>query len=454
MTSADTVSMKARFGYGVGDFGFNLFFTTASLYLLFYYTDVLGLPPATAGWVFAGALIWDALFDPAMGYIANRTRTRWGRYRPYLLFGGLPLALSWMLMFLPVPLEGSALVLFAASTHIVFRTLYAVVSMPYLALSAVMTNDSHERGVLAGFRMVAAATCALLSAFLTLKLVSILGGGREGFFWVSVLYGTVAAMLFVFTFATVREEAAPVEAEKVTVAQMLSMLRQNRAFWIVCAAMLLGGVGGTLANKALPYYLKYALHREDLIGPVLGVAALSVMVSIPFWTWVMKRRSKAFAWVTGSIIGVVGYALFWMVPQQPVYVIAVMAVLGFGGGAAYFGFWAMMPDTVEYGEWRSGVRSEGGIFGIVSLIQKASLGFAAAGLGEVLQWIGYRANVEQSAATLEGLRIVMIAIPAVLAASAAAIISTYPVGPTLHARLVRALEWRRRRRQRKSPSAV
>jgi glycoside/pentoside/hexuronide:cation symporter, GPH family len=443
MQSPGKLSFHMRFGYGVGDFAFNLFFTTASLYLLFYYTDILGLPPSTAGWVFAAALIWDALFDPVMGYVANRTRTRWGSYRPYLLWGAVPLALSWMLMFLPVQLEGSMLVLFAAATHLLFRTCYAIVSMPYLALSAVMTDDSNERGVLAGYRMVAAASCALLSAFSTLLLVDWFGGGREGFFRLSVLYGALATILFYYCFISVREAAAPPESQKVSVAETLAMLRSNRAFWIVCAAMLLGGVGGTLANKTVPYYFKYALGREDLIGPALGTGAVAVMLSIPFWTWVMRRWSKRTAWVSGTIVGVIGYGLFWIAPSEPGAILAVLAVLGFGGGAAYFGFWAMMPDTVEYGEWKSGVRSEGGIFGIVSLIQKASLGLAAAGLGELLGAIGYRANVAQSAETIAAMKTVMIAAPACLALAAAAIIAVYPVGPELHARMVRALAWRR-----------
>jgi GPH family glycoside/pentoside/hexuronide:cation symporter len=447
---SEKLTFRMRFGYGVGDFAFNLFFTTASLYLLFYYTDILGLPPATAGWVFAAALIWDALFDPFMGYVANRTRSRWGSYRPYLLWGAVPLALSWMLMFLPVPLEGSMLVLFAAATHLLFRTCYAIISMPYLALSAVMTDDSNERGVLAGYRMVAAASCALLSAFFTLMLVGWFGGGREGFFRLSILYGAIASLLFFYCFASVREAAVPHEQDKVSIADTLSMLRRNRAFWIVSAAMLLGGVGGTLANKTVPYYFKYALGREDLIGPALGIGAIAVMISIPFWTWVMRRWSKRTAWVSGTIVGVIGYGLFWIVPNHPAAIMGVLAILGFGGGAAYFGFWAMMPDTVEYGEWKSGIRSEGGIFGIVSLIQKASLGLAAAGLGELLGAIGYRANVAQSAETIAGMKAVMIAGPACLALAAAAIIALYPVGPELHARLVRALAWRRGRLAQKA----
>lgn len=449
-TGSGSLPLKSKLGYSVGDFGFNLFFTTASLYLLFYYTDVLGLPPATAGWVFAAALIWDAIFDPVMGYLATRTRTRWGRYRPYLLFGSLPLAFSWTLIFLPASLEGTALVIFAGATHILFRTCYAVVSMPYLALSAVLTSDSHERGVLASLRMLAAATCGLLSAFFTLKLVALLGGGSEGFFWVSILYGLVASLIFLIVFRSISEPAIAPDEPLPNLRQTLEMLRSNRAFWIVCAAMLLGGIGGTTANKMLPYYFKYALGREDLIGPALGASALSIMLSIPLWTWVMKRWSKRVMWIAGMVVGVTGYALFWFAPNNTNILIPILMLMGFGGGAGYIGFWAMMPDTVEYGEWKSGVRSEGGIFGIVTLIQKAALGLAAAALGELLGTIGYVANQAQSAEILWDMKAIMIIGPACFATAAAVAIAFYPISPKLHRRLVRGLEWRQARGGKKS----
>jgi glycoside/pentoside/hexuronide:cation symporter, GPH family len=446
VNDSSKLPLTARLGYGLGDFGFNLFFTTSSLYLLFYYTDVLGLPPATAGWVFAAALIWDALFDPAMGYIANRTRTRWGRYRPYLLFGGIPLAISWALVFLPVSLEGTALLVFAAGTHILFRTLFAVVNMPYLALSAVMTSDSHERGVLASVRMMAAASCGIIVAVFTLKLVDMFGGGREGFFIVACLYGALATATFTISFLTVREQAIDVNEEHPTIPEMLTMLRHNRAFWIVCAAMLAGGVGGTVLNKMLPYYFKYTLGREDLIGPAIGTAAGAILLSMPVWTWVMRKTSKRTMWIAGSVIGVAAYGAFWIAPPEPRFVIPIMIFLGIGGGAGYLGFWAMMPDTVEYGEWRSGTRSEGAIFGFVSLIQKGSLGLAAAALGEGLARAGYVANSVQSDATLASIKVIMIGVPAACATIAAIAISFYPITPRVHARLLRVLDRNRRQK--------
>jgi len=436
-----SLPLSQKLGYGFGDFGFNLFFTTASLYLLFYYTDVLGLSPATAGWVFAVALGWDALFDPVMGYVANRTRTRWGRYRPYLLFGGLPLAASWALMFLPVGFEGSALVLFAASTHIVFRTMYSVVGMPFLALSATMTRDANERGTLASIRMVAATVCGLLSAFFTLKFVAAFGGGSAGFFATAVLYGAIATLVFLVVFATTREAPETGATEPHTPGDMITMLRGNSPFWIVCAAMLVGIFGGTLLSKMLPYYVKYALNREALIGPALGTMAAAVALSMPLWTLVMRRTSKRTMWVSGASCGLLGYALLWLGSDggglTPFFV--GLAIIGFGTGATYLGFWSMMPDTVEYGEWQSGIRSEGAVFGFVSLIQKAGFGIAAALLGELLAIIGYRANAAQTAETLAAMRLIMIPGAAALGLIAILIIAFYPIDARMHLKLRRAI---------------
>lgn len=444
--SAPPLSFGRKLGYGVGDFGFNLFFTTAGLYLLYYYTDVLGLSPATAGWVFAVALIWDAVFDPVMGYLANRTRTRWGRYRPYILFGAVPLAASWALIFLPTGLTGTALLLFALAAHMLFRTLYAVVSMPYLALTAVITSDSAERGVLAGIRMVSAATCGLFAAFSTLRLVETFGGGQPGFLRVALLYGAIACVLFAIVVASTREQETPADATPdPSVGDMLRMLRANNAFWLVAAAMLAASVAGTMFNKTLPYYFKYAFGREDLIGPVLTAATAAVTLSIPFWIWVMKRTSKRTMWASGLLISLVVYPCLWFAPEQPDVWIPLIAAAGFAAGASYLGFWSTIPDTIEYGDWRSGVRAEGAVFGIVSLVQKGGLGLAAAGLGELLQSAGYRANQAQSAETLAAMKAILLALPFAFALVTLVAVSLYPIDHRLHERLTRALGRRRRR---------
>lgn len=438
--------MRRRLGYGVGDFAFNLIFTTATLYLLYFYTDVLGLAPATAGWVFAAALVWDALFDPFMGYIANRTRTRWGSYRPYILFGAIPLAASWVLIFVPTGFTGTALVLFALAAHLLLRTLYAVVSMPYLALSATMTDSSQERGLLAGVRMIFAAACGLFSAFFTLKLVAAFGGGATGFLWVAIVYGVLASLIFMIVFANTSEVISAESEDPPSLAEMLAMLRSNRAFWLVSGATLIAAAGGTMFSKTVPYYFKYALGREDLIGPALAALTGAIAVGIPIWTAAMRFGSKRGVWLTGIAIQIVPLFAMLLLPLTTDQILIAFVVMGFGVGAGYLSFWAMMPDTVEYGEWRSGTRAEGAIFGLVSLIQKGSLGLAAGVLGELLSAIGYVPNQAQSAATLADMKTILLVAPLVCSFLAAALIWFYPLNARLHGRLVRALAWRKARR--------
>lgn len=447
--TGSTLPLRRKVGYGVGDFGFNLFFTTAGLFLLFYYTDVLGLSPATAGWVFAVALIWDALFDPVMGYVANRTRTRWGRYRPYLLFGAIPLSASWMLIFLPTGLTGTALLLFALAAHVLFRTLYAVVSMPYLALTAVITSDSAERGAVAGVRMAFAATCGLFAAFSTLKLVELFGGGQRGFLWTAVLFGCLAAVIFGIVFVSTDEGAvSETLAPEPRVSDMLRMLRSNTAFWLVAAAMLAASFAGTMFSKTLPYWFKYQLGRPDLIGPALTVLTAAVTVSIPLWTTVMRRTSKRTMWLCGLAVSFMAYPALWIAPERSDVWMPLLALAGLGSGASYIGFWAAIPDTVEYGDWRSGVRSEGAIFGIVSLVQKAGLGLAAAALGELLSLAGYRANTAQTPETLASMKLILLGMPLLFNTLTLTAVFLYPLDHRLHGRLRRALSRRDARSSR------
>lgn len=456
MTAA-RLPLGRRLGYGVGDFGFNLFFTTANLYLLLYYTDVLGLDPAVGGWIFAGALIWDAVADPVMGYIASRTRTRWGRYRPYLLFASLPLGASWVLMFLPTGLTGTGLALFALATHVLFRTVYTVVSMPYLSLSAVMTQDSRERGTLAGVRMLSATFCGLLVAFFTLKLVGWFGAGDQmrGFLLVSILYGAVATLIFLLVFASTQEVATAEDERLPSLREMWAMLRANSAFWLVSGSLLMGSTASTLFGKSIPYFFKYQLGREDLIGGALAILTASAMLSIPFWSMLMRRTSKRTVSLSGTAIGLAGYLLFATLSASGVApLLAVMALLGVAGGAGYLTFWAMVPDTVELGEWRTGVRAEGVVFGLICFVQKAALGVAVGLLGQLLSVIGYIANRPQAAETLGGLQRIMLVGPIICVSLGAACIWFYPLDHRTHSRLVNALGWRARRQGAITPVKV
>ncbi|WP_370681928.1 MFS transporter [Comamonas sp. GB3 AK4-5] len=437
---------RVRFGFGVGDFAFNLYWQATTLYLLYYYTDVAGLSPVVAGWMFGAAMLWDAFCDPVAGYIANRTSSRWGRYRPYLLFGCVPLALSFVAMFVPAYAGGANLLAWVLGTHVLFRTTYTALSMPYNALMATLTHNSQERGSLAAYRMVCASSAALLVALSTLKLVQLFGQGDErlGFLLVMALYALISIPVFLFTFFSTRESARP-DTHGITVREALSVVLCNRAFLLVCGMTVALAAASAFLSKTLPYVLKYGLHREDLIGPALGIAAVQAFISIPFWAWVMRRRSKRLVALCGGGIGMLGYAVLgWVGIQDVALLLGLLGLLGFAGSASVLAVWAMVPDTVEYGEWRTGVQGEGTIFGVFSFAQKAALAIAVAGIGHLLGAVGFVANQPQSQVATDGIQTMLWLAPMVLQSMGVLCAFFYPISPSAHQHMLGALRQRRK----------
>jgi GPH family glycoside/pentoside/hexuronide:cation symporter len=304
MGEGAVLPMTRKLALGAGDFGFNLYWQTAGLYLLFFYTDGLGLPAAAAGLIYMGALIWDAALDPLVGLVADRTRTRLGRYRPYFLFGGVPLALAFAAMFLTPAASTTGAVLWAAAAHVAFRTCYAVVSIPYAALFARVTRDSAQRGDLAGVRMVFATLGAVVVAGLTLPMAKALGvpaDPRRGWLIVGLAYGVVATLLILLV-AWAARGLDPVEPAALPrpLGEVVRALAGNRALLIVLGAVLIGSFSGTFFGKNILYYFKYVVGRPELGGAALAVMALTAAACVPVWTWVLRLLGKRVTWLVGA----------------------------------------------------------------------------------------------------------------------------------------------------------
>ncbi|WP_083384370.1 MFS transporter [Cupriavidus sp. USMAHM13] len=441
----DRLTLRAKLGFGIGDFAFNLYWQATTLYLLYYYTDVVGLSAATAGWIFGAAMLWDALCDPVAGFLANRTRTRWGRYRPYLLFGCIPLALSFIAMFYPSAATGDRLLALVLGTHMLFRTAYTVLSMPYNSLMATLTRSSQERGGLAAARMVCASSAGLLVALLTLKLVHGFGAGdeKQGFLAVMTLYAVVSLPVFLLTFLST-EERVQADAHTLSVRDALAVVLRNRAFLLVCGMSVALMAAGTFLSKTLPYVLKYALHREDLIGTALGVVALQVFIAVPLWAWLMRRTSKRLVALAGGGLAIGAYAVLGALgtPGVPALLL-LLGVIGFASAATLLASWAMIPDTVEYGEWRTGIRGEGTIFGVIAFAQKGALAIAVGGVGHLLGALGFAANQAQAPATLDGIWAMLWQGPMALLVVGMVFAYFYPVTPGMHRDLLHELGRRR-----------
>lgn len=447
------VMMRSKLGAGrvigftVGDFAFNLYWQSISLYLLFFYTDAVGLNAGTAGLIYMIASIFDAAIDPLMGAIADRTLTRWGRYRPYILFGGPLVGAAFVLLYLKPDLSGSALATWMLGAHILFRIAYTVISIPYTAMSARITRDSGERGSIAGARIIFATLAGLTVAVTTQPLAAHFGGGSatRGWLVAAAIFAVAATIIFPIVFAATREpEGETAEIVPHGLGEYWQALKGNHALWIMLAAICAGQMCSTSLGKSLLYYFKYYLHDEAQARTALSLSAASGLIIVPAWMIVTRWIGKRNAFLAAVVWGLTGLAWFAMTDVRSSALMTGfflwMQVTGLG---LALGFWSILPDTVEYGEWRSGRRTESFVFGLGQFFLKVALGLGAGLFGWLLGLIGYHANVAQSTETLGRMKILMTALPALGLVIAGGAMLFYPLRGRRHDEIVAELEARR-----------
>ena len=439
------LSLKTRLGYGIGDIAICLYWSGVGLYLLYFYTDVVGISPSMAGLIYGIGMLWDALTDPFMGYIAERTRTKWGVYRPYLLFGNLPLALSFILLFWVPPFEGSMLFFFLLFTNLLHRTCFTLVSVPFSSLTPRITSDSQERTNLTGFRMMGAQTGTNLMALLAFPIIFWVGGENEslGFVVLASLAGLTAMAIHAITFVTVKEPENDQGIERVggSLSEAASAIGKNGPFWLVFSATLIVGITTTFFGNNLIYYTKYALDLHEYQGTILFTSGIVAFLSIPIWWAISNKLGKKITWLISSSITLTALMVFYIYPITLLNELLVLvAFIGFGSGAGGILFWSMLPDTIEYGEVHTGVRSESSLYGFMTFAQKGSIAFAIIILGVVLDAIGFQANEIQSKNTIDDMKAIMTLIPSIGVAISLIIIYFYPIDAKMHKELLEQLK--------------
>jgi GPH family glycoside/pentoside/hexuronide:cation symporter len=442
--------MTARLAFAGGDFAFNLFWQGSALFLMYFYTDVLGLSPALAGLIYLIAMVWDAVTDPIMGMIADRTRTRWGRFRPYILFGALPLAISYPLAFSAPDLSETGLFWWALATHVWLRTCYTIVGVPFSSLQARITQDSDERTAFAGARMIGGALGGLTIAFATPTIVQAFGGDeRVGYFMAGCIAGVLALAFFLFCFFAMREPAddappAPWEGFLREALAFVDILKTNKPLRQVFFMIVIASVAVAMFGKCMIYYFKYDLRQPENLTLALVLPAFMALLAAPVWVWVAKRTSKRTTFLLGAALAGCAYVAFFFNPLPSlISVLILIGVAGCGGIALGVAFWSMLPDTVEYGEAHTGVRHEARIVGFSTLAQKAALGVNALLLGATLELSGFVANAEQSEATLAAIRATMTLIPATGLALIAYVLWSYPINAAYHTQLKNMIAMRK-----------
>ena len=438
---AKAISNKIRAAYGIGDYAICLYWSGVGLYLLYFYTDVVGISPLYAGWIYAIGITWDAITDPFMGFIAERTRSKWGSYRPFIIFGSVPLALSFVLLFWVPPFEGTFLFIFLLLVNIFHRSCFTIVSVPYSSLTARITDDSDERTKLTTVRMLAASFGTFSISAAGFPVVLFFGSGNEGtgFLFLGLISGSIAILILAITVHFVKERTfSSVHQINANFKLVAKSVSQNYPFWIVFSSILILGSAAIMFNNYLIYFVKYSLNLHDHQGLILGTSGGFTLLAIPFWALLALRLGKRNAWLIAMAWLLIGFLVFYFYPTQSLSeLLIILSFLGFGNGATGVLFWSMLPDTIEYGEWKTGIRTESSLYGFMTFAQKGAIGISALLLGIILTNIGFIPNEIQSQETLDSLKIVMSWVPISGVILSLIMVIFYPINKSFHAKLLK-----------------
>ena len=424
--------LREKLAYGVGDFASNLIFATVSTFLMFYYTDIYGLPAAVVGTLLFVARTVDAVWDIYLGTLVDRTRSRWGQCRPYLLWAAPLLALAAVATFtVPSAEHGASYKLaYAYVTYVLLMVSYSLVNIPYSAMPALMTDDPRDRTTLAAFRMFFAIFATMLVGALTLKLVDSLGGGNKqtGYQITMALMAVLGTLLFWLSFAFTREKVPPVVQEKRVKAD-LGVLFRGQAWWMmalmgICVYTALSITGGSVL-----YYFKYVVGDVSKASMYLFTVGLALLIGILVSVQLTKRFCKRKVMICAAAAACVFYIVFYFLnPQNTSSVYACGFVIQFFNGITVPILWSMVADTADDAELRSGRRMIGLTTSSIAFAQKFGLGLGGAVAGMLLAYFGYQANAAQSPQTIEGLKLIMSWIPALGKVGVVAILWFYPLG--------------------------
>ena len=431
------VPLKMKFGYGSGDFALNLGYQVCALFLIYYFTDVFMISAAAAGSIFLFSKLWDAVSDPLMGIISDHTKSRWGRKRPYLLFGSFPLGLAVFLLFFGPDLSETMRIVYGAATFILFCTAITVVTVPYGAMTADLTLDTTERNTISGFRMTFALLGTLFAAAVTKPLVMAFADEATGFRIIGAVYGVIVAVVILITFATVRERVAHVDEKKQPFKENLRVIFANKPFLLLAASTTLYMITVNMLAAVVNYYFKYNLKAEGLIPIAFLALFVTAALCIPIFVIISNRFGKKIGYNIGmSTLGFALVAIFFLGEKSMALTMILFVLAGVGMSSVFLFPWSIVPDTVEYSEWKTGLRREGTLYGFYFFCFK--LGSAIAGFlaGWGLNIAGYVANVEQSAGSLMGIRILITFVPLIFIILGMILISFFPIDEKMHRQIV------------------
>ncbi len=419
------ISLKEKTAYGFGDFASSMFWKLFSMFLLFFYTDVFGLAAAAVGTMFLLVRIFDAVADLFIGAMCDRTSTRWGKFRPYLLFGSIPFAIVGIITFITPNLSATGKLVYAYITYASMMIVYSLVNVPYSSLLGVMTNNPDDRTSLASFRFIGAFSGGLFVTVTANYLVEFFGkGGSEatGYQWTVGVYAVLASLFFVLTFAGTKERLKPAVSPKSSLKEDFRDLAKNSPWFIMLGAGISVLIFNSLRDGSILYYFKYFIKDQtvNIFGTEysfsqsalasaymsiwLATNIIGVVIAKPIAGKIGKRNAFLLSVIASAGLS---FMIFFLQPHQIALIFIFNILIGISAGIVMPLIWSMYADVADYSEWKTGRRATGLIFSSSTMSQKFGWTLGGALNGWLLSAFGFQANVEQTDTSLLGIRLML-----------------------------------------------
>lgn len=461
------LSLGEKIGYSLGDAASNIFFQTFILFITFFYTNVVGLSAVAVGTMSLITKMWDAINDPMMGMIADRTNTRWGKFRPYILLFAIPFGILGVLTFTTPNLSVTGKLIYAYITYTLLMMAYTIVNVPYSALMGVMTPNSNERTVLSTFRFFAAFSAALLVQYSVLRLVGVFGKDNPavGWQWAMGILSTLAVILLFITFFTTKERVHPPKGQKTSFKQDIVDLFTNKPWVLIGSATVFQLIYIVMRNGAIIYYFTYFVKDQEVLffgklplTKLVSTFMISGTVAMLLGVLLTTRISKIFgkSATYSAFLGIAGIssgAFFFLRPENTTIMFILQLITSFSVGPVSVLQWAIYTDTADYGEWKRGRRATGLIMSASLFALKFGIALGVSALAWILGAYGYQANVEQTEKGLLGIRLVMSIYPAIFALIGMFFMLFYPLGKKMMHQVETELIERRKKHESDSFAA-
>jgi GPH family glycoside/pentoside/hexuronide:cation symporter len=458
------LSFTEKLGYSVGDTASNLFFQTFILFITIFYTDVFGITAKAVGTMFLITKIWDAVNDPIMGIIADRTNTRWGKFRPYLVWVAIPFGVLGVLTFTTPEFSSSGKLVYAYITYTLLMMAYTAINVPYSAIMGVITASSNERTVVSSFRFVAAFVGQLIVQYSVLRMVDLFGENNEARGWQGAMavLSVLAVVLFFITFATTKERVQPPKGQKTPFRRDFLDLMSNAPWLLIGAATVFQLMYICIRNGSVIYYFEYFVKDQSmtlfgknydftykgLTSTFLMAGTVTTIIGVVLAPLLGKTFGKSITYA--CLLGAAGISsglFYFLGPQDIVLMFVLQLITSFSVGPVSVLQWAIYTDTADYSEWKTGRRATALVMAASLFALKLGIALGVSALAWILAGYGYQPNQEQTEKGLLGIRMVMSVYPAILAIIGMVIMFFYPLKKHLMMQVETELVERRRQHE-------